>query len=76
MPRGKATAPRSTRSSARVYDEVRPCRSRCAASGEQTLSTTAVVHEAYLKLAGGAPVEWEDRACTSSRWPPAPAWCS
>lgn len=49
---------------ARVYSEIR----RIAAAqvrrigGESTLSTTAVVHEAYLKLAGGAPVAWEDRA--------------
>lgn len=47
----------------RVFDEIH----RIAAAqvrrvgGENTLSTTAVVHEAYLKLAGGSPVEWEDR---------------
>lgn len=49
---------------ARVFDEIR----RIAAAqvrrvgGENTLSTTAVVHEAYLKLAQGAPVAWQDRA--------------
>ncbi len=49
---------------ARVYDEVRRIAGAQLrrAGGENTLSTTAVVHEAYLKLAGGAPVAWEDRA--------------
>jgi RNA polymerase sigma factor (TIGR02999 family) len=28
----------------------------------ETFGTTALVHEAYLKLAGRAPVEWSDRA--------------
>jgi RNA polymerase sigma factor (TIGR02999 family) len=26
-----------------------------------TLQTTAVVHEAYLRLVGGQPVDWQDR---------------
>jgi RNA polymerase sigma factor (TIGR02999 family) len=49
---------------ARVFDEIH----RLAAAqvrrvgGENTLSTTAVVHEAYLKLAGSGPIPWEDRA--------------
>lgn len=48
----------------RVFDEIH----RIAAAqvrrvgGESTLSTTAVVHEAYLKLAGSAPIAWEDRS--------------
>lgn len=48
----------------RVYGEVQ----RIAAAqlrrlgGEQTLSTTAIVHEAYLKLAGSAPIPWQDRS--------------
>lgn len=48
---------------ARVYDEVRRIAEAQVrrVGGEHTLSTTAVVHEAYLKLAGGAPVDWEDR---------------
>ena len=29
--------------------------------GEHTLQTTALVHEAYLRLAGSAPVDWQDR---------------
>lgn len=49
---------------ARVYDEVRRIANAQVrrAGGENTLTTTSVVHEAYLKLAGGAPVEWADRA--------------
>ncbi len=50
----------------RVYDELRRVASRQAArfggGGERTLSTTALVHEAYLKLAGGALVAGSDRA--------------
>ena len=47
----------------RVYEEVRRIADAQVrrAGGENTLSTTAVVHEAYIKLAGGAVVEWEDR---------------
>jgi len=30
--------------------------------GGGTLSTTALVHEAYLKLAGQSPLKWKDRA--------------
>ena len=30
--------------------------------GEHTLQTTAVLHEAYLRLFGSQPVEWKDRA--------------
>ena len=30
--------------------------------GEHTLQTTALVHEAYLRLFGSGPVEWKDRA--------------
>ena len=30
--------------------------------GEHTLQTTAVLHEAYLRLFGSEPVEWKDRA--------------
>jgi RNA polymerase sigma factor (TIGR02999 family) len=29
---------------------------------EHTLQPTAVVHEAYLKLAGGSSIDWKDRA--------------
>jgi RNA polymerase sigma factor (TIGR02999 family) len=32
------------------------------AAGDGTLDTTALVHEAYLKLAGGSPGTWRDQA--------------
>jgi RNA polymerase sigma factor (TIGR02999 family) len=47
-----------------VYDELRKLahvhRSRQAPS--DTLSTTAIVHEAYLRLADGAGARWKDRS--------------
>jgi RNA polymerase sigma factor (TIGR02999 family) len=30
--------------------------------GEHTLQTTALVHEAYIRLCGAAPIEWHNRA--------------
>jgi hypothetical protein len=36
------------------------------AAGDGTLDTTALVHEAYLKLAGGSPGTWRDQG-TSRR---------
>jgi len=48
----------------RVYDELRTlahARLRRHRPGE-TLNTTAVVHEAYLKLTAGETPGWEDRA--------------
>jgi RNA polymerase sigma factor (TIGR02999 family) len=30
--------------------------------GEHTLQTTALVHEAYLRLCGAAPIQWRNRA--------------
>jgi RNA polymerase sigma factor (TIGR02999 family) len=47
-----------------VYDELRRiARNRFRRSGtSMTLSTTELVHEAYLKLADGSEVEWRDRA--------------
>ena len=46
-----------------VYEEVRAiARARVArAGGASTLDTTAVVHEAYLKLARHGGMAWEDR---------------
>ena len=46
----------------RVYDELRATAHRLASreSGE-TLGTTALVHEAYLKLVGGSPMAIQDR---------------
>ena len=52
------------RAFALVYDEIRAIaharRARLGAGG--TLDTTAVVHEAYLKLARHGGMAWEDRA--------------
>jgi RNA polymerase sigma factor (TIGR02999 family) len=51
-----------------AYAELRAVASRQlaargrAAGGEATLETTALVHEAYLKLAGGAPGRWRDES--------------
>lgn len=48
---------------ARVYEELRRVASRQAAriGASETLSTTVLVHEAYLKLAGSGPVAINDR---------------
>ncbi len=59
---------------ARVYDELRRVASRQAArfggrDASTTLSTTALVHEAYLKLAGETLVAGKDRI--QRRRPPA-----
>jgi RNA polymerase sigma factor (TIGR02999 family) len=46
-----------------VYDELRRI-ARALMRGEgrrQTLQSTVLVHEAYLRLTGGRPVEWEGR---------------
>jgi RNA polymerase sigma factor (TIGR02999 family) len=47
-----------------VYDELRRQAHRYLARerGGHTLQTTALVHEAYLKLVGQKNVEWESRA--------------
>jgi RNA polymerase sigma factor (TIGR02999 family) len=47
-----------------VYDELRRlARSRLAREAPgQTLTPTALVHEAYLRLAGPGPVAWANRA--------------
>ncbi len=31
-------------------------------NGEHTLQTTAVVHEAYLRICRSEPIDWKDRA--------------
>ena len=47
----------------RVYDELRTlAHARLRQQRGQTLSTTAVVHEAYLKLTAGETPGWESRA--------------
>jgi len=47
-----------------VYDELRAQARRLlrAERGPVTLQATGVVHEAYLRLVGGQPAAWEDRA--------------
>ena len=47
-----------------VYDELRRRAGAVLRSerGGHTLQPTALVHEAYLKLLGGASVDWKDRA--------------
>lgn len=48
---------------ARVYDELHRIASRqIAKRGGGTVTTTALVHEAYLRLAQGREAEWQDRA--------------
>jgi RNA polymerase sigma factor (TIGR02999 family) len=51
------------RLTALVYEDLRRlARRQRRRSGAQTLNTTALVHEAYLKLAGGSSLGWQDRA--------------
>jgi RNA polymerase sigma factor (TIGR02999 family) len=47
-----------------VYDELHQiaARQRRRWEGNETFDTTALVHEAYLKLAGQAAPEWQNRA--------------
>ena len=47
-----------------VYDELRHLahRQRSRWDGDETLNTTALVHEAYLKLAARPPPSWESEA--------------
>jgi len=46
-----------------VYDELRRVARRCLASQprDQTLQSTALVHEAYLRLVGRSEVHWQNR---------------
>ncbi len=47
---------------ARVYDEVRDlARGQLARVGSHTLTPTAIVHEAYLRLVRSPAIAWEDR---------------
>ena len=47
-----------------IYDELRIIgRAQRRKGGSETLNTTALVHETYLKLAGGAELDWPDRRC-------------
>ena len=47
-----------------VYDELHRIASRQMRRehGEHTLQTTAVVHEAYLRIVRSEPIDWKDRA--------------
>jgi RNA polymerase sigma factor (TIGR02999 family) len=47
-----------------LYDELRDIahRHRAARGGLETLATTALVHEAYLKLVDQSSAQWNDRA--------------
>ncbi len=46
-----------------VYDELRRIARRERRRGaSETLNTTGLVHEAYLKLAGSSSADWNDRA--------------
>lgn len=47
-----------------VYEELhrRAAMQRAAAGGHATMNTTAIVHEAYLKLAAQSTINYEDRA--------------
>jgi RNA polymerase sigma-70 factor (ECF subfamily) len=46
-----------------VYDELRRVARRCLAGQpqDQTLQSTALVHEAYLRLVGRSQVHWQNR---------------
>lgn len=54
----------SARLLALVYGELRRVARRLMAREHtgQTLQPTALVHEAYVRLFGGEPIEWENRA--------------
>jgi len=45
----------------RIYDELRARAQRLSKDASSTLQATAVVHEAWLKLSGGAGSDWESR---------------
>jgi RNA polymerase sigma factor (TIGR02999 family) len=46
-----------------VYDELRRIARRCMRQrSPQTLQTTALAHEAYLRLVGAEGLRWQDRA--------------
>jgi RNA polymerase sigma-70 factor, ECF subfamily len=47
-----------------VYEELRRIAHRQLRNegSDRTLTTTALVHEAYLKLFGGSPIDWQSRA--------------
>jgi RNA polymerase sigma-70 factor (ECF subfamily) len=47
-----------------VYRELHgiAAREMCREHGEHTLQTTAIVHEAYLRICKSEPITWQDRA--------------
>ena len=54
----------SARLIAAAYDELHRVARRCMGHerGNHTLQATALVNEAFLRLTGGAKIEWQDRA--------------
>ena len=54
----------SARLIAAAYDELHRVARRCMGHerGNHTLQDTALVNEAFLRLTGGAKIEWQDRA--------------
>ncbi len=61
-----------------VYDELRAMARRQLRHRRpgQTITTTALVHEAYLKLVNQEGTPWQDRSTFSRwrRWPCATSW--
>lgn len=57
-------APAGERLFARIYDELRDVarRQRRRWDGDETLNTTALVHEVYLRMNGAAVLDVQDRA--------------
>jgi RNA polymerase sigma factor (TIGR02999 family) len=47
-----------------IYDDLRRMAGACMQRErpDHTLQTTALVHEAYLRLIGGEPAQWHNRA--------------
>ena len=61
---GDARADATARLADLLYPELRQIAGRLMRRerGAHTLQPTAVVHEAFLRLVGGDPVDWQDRA--------------
>jgi hypothetical protein len=49
-----------------VYEELRRIARRYRHGGNHTLQTTALVHEAFLRLAGNAGKQWQNRVIFSA----------
>jgi RNA polymerase sigma factor (TIGR02999 family) len=61
---GAARAEVTSRLAELLYPELRQIAARLMRRerGGHTLQPTAVVHEAFMRLVGGKPVDWQDRA--------------